>query len=79
MRICLDKDRLLDRYCALVKAYSEAVAELRSKSGGEYDLGWVHAEELRAIAQGARLTLEQHELTHGCSSRTSTAPLAAAN
>jgi len=57
---------LLDRYCALVQTYSEAVLELRSADSAEFEQSRAYAEQVRVIAQQARLEWEEHERTHAC-------------
>jgi len=56
----------MDRYCALVKAYSEAVIELKDAHGTEFDHRREHADVLRMVAQQARVDWEEHERTHRC-------------
>jgi len=52
--------------CSPVKAYSDAVMELKVAHGAELFQQREHGHVLRAIAQQARLDWEQHERTHGC-------------
>lgn len=64
--LCPEWTRLLDRYCALVQTYSEAVLDVRSSDPGELGQARAHADQLRTIAQQARHDWEEHERTHGC-------------
>lgn len=63
---CPEWTRLLDRYCALVQTYSEAVLEMRGADAASMDQVREYAEQLRAITQQARLEWEEHERTHRC-------------
>ena len=56
----------MDRYCALVKVYSDAVIELRDAHGTQLDERRQHADVLRIVAQEARADWEDHERTHRC-------------
>ena len=56
----------MDRYCSLVRAYGEAVIELKGRHGDEFDSARQHVEHLRSLARAARLDWEEHERTHGC-------------
>jgi hypothetical protein len=63
---CSEWSRLMDRYSSLVKAYSDAVIELKDTNGTDLEQRRQHADVLRIVAQQARLEWEEHELTHGC-------------
>jgi len=56
----------MDRYCALVKVYSDGVNEMRDAHGTVLDERRQHADVLRIVAQEARADWEDHERTHGC-------------
>ena len=63
---CPEWSRLMDRYCALVKTYCDAVIELKEVQGAEFDQRREHADVLRVVAQQARVEWEEHERKHGC-------------
>src|SRR5437870_4189779 len=48
--------RMMDRYAALVKTYSEAVSDLKSLA--EFDRARQHVENLRSACEQVRLALE---------------------
>ena len=45
---CPEWNRLIDHYCALVKAYSEAVVELKDAHGTDLDQRREHVDVLRS-------------------------------
>jgi hypothetical protein len=63
---CAEWYRLMDRYCALLRTYSDAVVELKDVQGTAFDQRREHADVLRVIAQQARIEWEDHEKIHGC-------------
>jgi hypothetical protein len=63
---CIEWSRLMDRYCRLVQAYSEAVKEMRNSTGQEFARVQEHVERIRNAAQDARLEVGQHESKHRC-------------
>jgi len=69
---CPEKLRLLDVYQTVLRAHSEAVAQLYRAIGtttkAEYNLLSQKAEELRLAASRAEQDLTDHVVDHGCSS-----------
>jgi hypothetical protein len=68
--LCIDKNKLLDKYEKCANAYSSAVTDLRDKMGvlsqPEYQALYEHTEELRMRAREAQDMMLRHIAQHGC-------------
>lgn len=64
--VCEHWADLVKHYQANAKMYAEAVAELSTAPGAEFNNAWMRSEGLRRASIGYRAALLEHEHEHGC-------------
>ncbi len=68
--LCKEKQDLLAQLSATADRYASALGEARERMGrvlrAEYERVARGVEEARMAYESARLTLEQHQQSHGC-------------
>ena len=63
---CAEWCRLAERYRSAVKTYHEAVEELGTVPGANFNLAWPWSEKARKNCEAARDALLSHEHDHAC-------------
>ena len=67
---CLEKKQLMVKYGETARQFAEMITKLQREMGvlskNEYDLRFKSAQAAQAIAEEARLVLEQHIGAHKC-------------
>jgi hypothetical protein len=73
--VCEGWVELVKHYKATTRTYDDAITELSSVPGGEFNIAWMRCERLRRASTDFRAALLEHEHEHGCSNRIELNPL----
>jgi hypothetical protein len=63
---CIEWWILVERYRSAAKTYHEAVDDLGTVPGADFNLAWQQSEKSRENCDAARTALLSHEHDHGC-------------